>query len=180
MSRIHRFFAAAAIALCAGAAFAQDPEPSAADLQLDHFDVVTIGEGLARVDAAVRIEACGAAQGFKSSLSLIRDGEVVAQADLAVATDTPGDLIPGKCAVTRNGSCTGVACPDAVVNGERRKGTCTDGSAGYCGCHYGVAGFSFDVAVQEGSRLELVVDREAAVPEASEGNNYGSIAVGGN
>lgn len=169
---------AAAAALCAGAAFAQDPAPSLADIQLDHFEVVPDKEGV-QVNATLRIGACGAAQEFTTSLQLISDGQVIGESAVAVTTAT-GD-IGGTCANTRNGSCTGVACPDAIINGKRRAGTCKDGTmGGLCVCDYGVVSVSFPAGpVEQGSQLELVVDGENVLAEVSEGNNYGSITVGG-
>ncbi len=156
--------------LAAGASRAQDP---VSDARLDHFEVVPVREGAVTINASVGIAVCGAAHSFMTSLQLLRDGVVAGEVPVAVAT-----AIGGSCGTTQNGHCSGVVCPDAVVNGKTKHGTCSNGSGGYCVCDYGIASAVFEnVAVVAGSFLELVLDGGQRVQEISEANNYGSVTV---
>ncbi|HEV7505264.1 MAG TPA: hypothetical protein VGS07_10165 [Thermoanaerobaculia bacterium] len=173
MSRTTRSLAVVCFALLiAVPGFAQDP---ISDIRLDSFQVVPIKDGaLVTVNASVGVAVCGAAHSFNTSLQLVRNGSVVAEAPLDVATD-----IGGKCASTKNGSCAGVTCPDAIINGKKKAGTCSNGTmGGLCVCDYGVVSASFEnVEVAEGAVLQLVLDGQQVVSEISKANNYGAVTV---
>lgn len=175
MTQTPRFLVAAGLALLAAVpCFAQDKAPIT-DLRLDRFEVVPVKDGAAvTVNASVGVALCGAAQSYKTSLRLVTGGKVLAEAPIEVSTDIGGD-----CANTKNGSCSGVKCPDAIINGKVKKGTCQNGTmGGLCVCDYGTVSASFEaVEVRNGEALQLQLDGDQSVQEISEGNNYGAVTV---
>jgi hypothetical protein len=149
---------------------AQSRQPRV-DLALDGHTVQEDG-GVFSVRTDLRVRTCDG--GFSSDVVLVGDGGLVL-ASHAVQVEIVGDDgdIGGKCANTSTGSCAGVACPDAIVNGKRRKGTCSD-SIVLCVCDYGVATIGFEGVVASGT-VTLFADSQNAVSEVSEANNHRAV-----
>ena len=158
--------------LVSAAATAQD-QPTI-DLALVGHSVTQSADGVTSLSASLHLRACGA-QELSTEVTLESASGFAAAAVEIVIED--GD-IGGTCANTRNGSCTGVACPDAIINGKRRKGTCSDGSmGGLCVCDYGVVGISLDSVFAAGEAV-LFVDAQHTVQEMSEENNFQNVDLG--
>jgi len=161
------------IALCLLTSIAVASEVT--DLRLNSFTVKEDKLGALTIDVAVGVRTCGRTESIVTDLELWVDD---VQIDSQVVYVDIADDIGGTCANTKNGSCSGVSCPDAIVNGTTRSGTCEDGSWSYCVCDYGVVSLTVtSVTAVKGATYELFLDRPEAIQERNEANNYGRFVI---
>ncbi|MDJ0837152.1 MAG: hypothetical protein QNK37_11590 [Acidobacteriota bacterium] len=149
------------------------------DLGIDRFSIQEEQDGLVTIDVAVRVRICGLSGPLISEVDLwMNNTQIDSRPVDVIFVDSIDDDIGGNCANTRNGSCEGVACPDAIVNGKKRKGNCEDGTiGGLCACDYGVATVSFISPAVRGATYELFLDKKENIAERNETNNYGRFSI---
>ncbi|MEM7050347.1 MAG: hypothetical protein AAF604_11845 [Acidobacteriota bacterium] len=152
------------------ACFAGSAAASDADFALEHVALVDGGN---RIEGSLRLTGCDAGEVGQATVAVEHEGRVLAEQtfDLAaIFSDTDGG---DPCANTSNDKCDTQTCPDAIINGKKRKGTC-EPSIVLCVCDYGVVGIDIHVPwenVPQRARLEVVVDPQNQVAEVSESNN---------